>query len=332
VAHELMSLKQGAAAGGTKPAPKIYRATNGKAFPAHWGAPPRIQTRDFRPLPGGYGNGSGTLGRWIQQNLDKDKAGANTTKPVAPPNAANGKEIAQLETRVKQIKNFMARARLTKEARDRFLAEIKRLENRIAELNGKPQVVRPPVRPPVKPNPNARKKFPAHWGAPPRIQTADYRKLPGGYGSGSSTMAGWIQRNLDADAKDPNRGKPEADQRPAVSAEFAKKRPAGSYAPGELLVGMQKGTALADSRKALQQAIPGFVLVKAMVNGTVLHVRLPSTMNVEQGMAKLKTVKSVSYAELNGIVRIQPLPRPGIRPGPRIPPRKLGKPLIRPRR
>jgi hypothetical protein len=70
------------------------------------------------------------------------------------------------------------------------------------------------------------------------------------------------------------------------------------------------------------------VLVKAMVNGTVLHVRLPATMNVEQGMAKLKTVKSVRYAELNGIVRIQPIPRPGLR----IPPRKLGKPLIRPRR
>ena len=326
LAHELDIL---AAAGGLKKIPtRIYRAANGKAFPAHWGAPPRIQTRDFRPLPGGYGNGSSTLGRWIQQNLDKDKAGSNTTKPVAPPNAANGKEITQLETRVNQIKNFMARARLTKEARDRFLAEIKRLENRIAELNGKPQVVRPPVRPPVKPNPNARKKFPAHWGAPPRIQTADYRKLPGGYGSGSSTMAGWIQRNLDADAKNPNRGKPEAGQHPAVSVEFAKKRPAGSYAPGELLVGMQKGTAPADSQKALQQAIPGFVLVKAMVNGTVLHVRLPATMNVEQGMAKLKTVKSVRYAELNGIVRIQPIPRPGLR----IPPRKLGKPLIRPRR
>ena len=41
-------------------------------------------------------------------------------------------------------------------------------------------------------------------------------------------------------------------------------------------------------------------------------------------MATLKKVKSVRYAELNGIARIQPVPR--------IPPRKLGKPLIRPRR
>ena len=52
--------------------PKVYQSPSGKAYPAHWGAPPLRQTRDLRPLPGGYGNGSGTLARWIQQNLDKD--------------------------------------------------------------------------------------------------------------------------------------------------------------------------------------------------------------------------------------------------------------------
>jgi hypothetical protein len=45
-----------------------------KPFPEHWGEPPAIQTRDMRPLPGGYGEGSGTLAKWIQQNLDKDAA------------------------------------------------------------------------------------------------------------------------------------------------------------------------------------------------------------------------------------------------------------------
>lgn len=44
-----------------------------------------------------------------------------------------------------------------------------------------------------------RKAFPAHWGKPPDIQTMDYRPLPGGYGHGSSTLAGWIQRHLDRD-------------------------------------------------------------------------------------------------------------------------------------
>ena len=33
-----------------------------------------MQTRDYRPLPGDYGMGSGTLARWIQENLDKDAA------------------------------------------------------------------------------------------------------------------------------------------------------------------------------------------------------------------------------------------------------------------
>ena len=43
-----------------------------KPFPAHWGDPPKIQTRDLRNLPGGYGKGSGTLAKWIQKNLDND--------------------------------------------------------------------------------------------------------------------------------------------------------------------------------------------------------------------------------------------------------------------
>ena len=38
----------------------------------------------------------------------------------------------------------------------------------------------------------ATRKFPAHWGQPPRIQTMDYRKLPGDYGFGSGTLARWI--------------------------------------------------------------------------------------------------------------------------------------------
>ena len=52
--------------------PQVFKAPNGKAFPANWGRPPLRQTRDLRPLPGGYGRGSGTLARWIQENLDKD--------------------------------------------------------------------------------------------------------------------------------------------------------------------------------------------------------------------------------------------------------------------
>lgn len=56
-----------------KPIRPIIKPRARKPFPKHWGDPPERQTRDLRPLPGGYGMGSGTLARWIQENLDRDK-------------------------------------------------------------------------------------------------------------------------------------------------------------------------------------------------------------------------------------------------------------------
>jgi len=64
---------------GKKPK-KVLKGPSGKAYPTHWGALPLRQTRDLRPLPGGYGRGSGTLVRWIQQNLDKDAAGGKGSR------------------------------------------------------------------------------------------------------------------------------------------------------------------------------------------------------------------------------------------------------------
>ncbi len=46
----------------------------GSRFPSHWGDPPMIQTRDLRPLPGGYGMGSGTLKTWIEEKMAADAA------------------------------------------------------------------------------------------------------------------------------------------------------------------------------------------------------------------------------------------------------------------
>ncbi len=43
-------------------------------------------------------------------------------------------------------------------------------------------------------------KFPEHWGTPPAVQTRDLSPLPGGFGFGSSTLASWIQSNLEQDA------------------------------------------------------------------------------------------------------------------------------------
>ena len=54
-----------------------------KAFPAHWGKPPEIQTQDYVELPAGYGNGSSTLKNWISANLARDKVAAAANSPSA---------------------------------------------------------------------------------------------------------------------------------------------------------------------------------------------------------------------------------------------------------
>ena len=50
-----------------------YHAPSGKAFPWGWGERPQIQTKDYVPLPDGYGHGSSTLRNWIKLNQDHDK-------------------------------------------------------------------------------------------------------------------------------------------------------------------------------------------------------------------------------------------------------------------
>ena len=50
------------------------------SFPAHWGPPPRAQTRDLVQLPGEYGRGSGTLRKWILEKMAEDDSGAASEK------------------------------------------------------------------------------------------------------------------------------------------------------------------------------------------------------------------------------------------------------------
>ncbi len=52
--------------------PTIHYSPNGKPFPTRWGSPPEIQTKDYRPLPHGYGQGSSTLYHWIMKNKELD--------------------------------------------------------------------------------------------------------------------------------------------------------------------------------------------------------------------------------------------------------------------
>lgn len=66
-------------------------APSKKVYPAHWGSPPQIQTRDYRPLPGGYGFGSSTLANWIKRNLEEDaRSGPGRTNGEAK--AARGRD------------------------------------------------------------------------------------------------------------------------------------------------------------------------------------------------------------------------------------------------
>jgi len=53
---------------------EVHYSPNDTPFPASWGAPPTMQTKDLRELPDGYGMGSTTLATWIQAHLDSEDA------------------------------------------------------------------------------------------------------------------------------------------------------------------------------------------------------------------------------------------------------------------
>lgn len=55
-----------------------------KMFPGHWGDPPKVETRDYVRLPGGFGHGSSTLAQWIAANLARDQAAAAPAAPATP--------------------------------------------------------------------------------------------------------------------------------------------------------------------------------------------------------------------------------------------------------
>ena len=117
----------------TKPAKpeKAFKSPNGKIFPSHWGQPPLRQTRDLRPLPGGYGQGSGTLLRWIQSNLDADAKDPGRAKINQNPKDL---KIKKLQEEIIKIKDFMKRARFTPEGLAKYRARLKKMENELKLL------------------------------------------------------------------------------------------------------------------------------------------------------------------------------------------------------
>ena len=102
---------------------KTFKAPNGKVFPLHWGQPPLRQTRDLRPLPGGYGQGSGTLARWIQKNLDTDAK-------IPPKN----NKLRELEKEIEEIKDFISRAKFTPKGLAKYKNKLKEMERQLNEM------------------------------------------------------------------------------------------------------------------------------------------------------------------------------------------------------
>ena len=70
-------------------------------FPTHWGRPPEIQLKDYRPLPGGFGMGSSTLAYWIKENMEKDaKKGKPEVDPKDPRNIEKETLLALKEGKI----------------------------------------------------------------------------------------------------------------------------------------------------------------------------------------------------------------------------------------
>ncbi len=110
---------------------KVFKAPGGKPFPAHWGQPPLRQTRDRRTLPGGYGEGSGTLVRWIQENIEADAKDPRRAKGKKNP---KDQEIKKLEKEIAQMKKLLITSKFNTEGLDKYMARLKQKQTKLAEL------------------------------------------------------------------------------------------------------------------------------------------------------------------------------------------------------
>ena len=109
--------------GEKKPAPDKVKPgrPKHKPFPPHWGKPPAIQTKDFRPLPGGFGMGSSTLAHWIVEHIKKDKT--RPVKPERPKRPEPSEEVKAKLAVVKLVQKDLSIAR--KDLRDQLKGKSK---------------------------------------------------------------------------------------------------------------------------------------------------------------------------------------------------------------
>lgn len=114
---------------GVELAKETFTAPNGAVFPNHWGQPPLRQTKDLKPLPGGYGQGSGTLARWIQKNLDTDARDPTKNNPKK-------KKISELKKEIEELKFFLSRAKFTPQGLASYKTKLKKKEKQLNDLLG----------------------------------------------------------------------------------------------------------------------------------------------------------------------------------------------------
>jgi hypothetical protein len=106
---------------------------NHKTFPPHWGKPPAIQTKDFRPLPAGFGMGSSTLARWILEHIKEDKE--RPVKHERPKRPEPSEEVKAKLAAVKLVQNDLSIARkdLRIQLKDKSKEDIANLIQRFRE-------------------------------------------------------------------------------------------------------------------------------------------------------------------------------------------------------
>jgi hypothetical protein len=86
---------KGAASGDTGKEQPIFPGAK-KPFPSRWGSPPKVATMDMVQWPDGYGQGSGSVGKWIKENMRKDQqsAGDAGDRPALP--GTSGSDVVRL--------------------------------------------------------------------------------------------------------------------------------------------------------------------------------------------------------------------------------------------
>lgn len=159
-----------------------------KPFPSRWGEPPRFQTKDLREWPEGYGKGSGTIARWIEDNMHED-----TSPPGSAGNLIPGQRLPFPghwgEPPMRQTKDLREWPQGYGQGSGTIATWIQdHLDHDGALAGSAGNLLTGQTKP-----------FPSHWGDPPRIQTKDLQDWPEGYGRGSGTLKAWIDKMLQKD-------------------------------------------------------------------------------------------------------------------------------------